>query len=497
MAENTVQTPERPAKKRNKRSLPDSFVILALCLVAVATSGALISLTTPDVAMPTIANVLNAPVEGFGSAMGVCVFVLVLGGFLGIVNETKSLEVGVAALVRALHGHELVLIPVLMLLFGIGGSTYGMMEETVPFYILLATTMFAAGFDTLTGALVVLLGAGAGCIGSTVNPFSVGVAAAALTDLGIEVNQGLLIGVGLVLFVICEAVSIFFVMRYARRVLNDKGSTFMSLQEQKAAAEEFGTTDDNRDELLANSRLSGVQKTVLILFALTFVVMIVGFVPWQDFGIDVFLAGSDGEDLSGAWSALLTGTPLGLWYFGQATTWFLLMAIVIGIVSRMGSKKLVGTFMKGASELVSTAMILAFARGITVLMATIGLDSYLLTNAANLLTDVPAAIFGPGSFILFFLMSFIIPSSSGLATLSMPIMGPLASMLGFSPDIMIMIYVAAHGLVMLFTPINAVMLAGLALAKVDYLTAMKAVWKPVVVMTVICVAFLTVLMVVL
>lgn len=494
MTETTTDATSAPKKKR---SLPDSFVILAICLIAIAVIGAIVSLSTPEVSTPTLANVLNAPIEGFGSAMGVCVFVLVLGGFLGIVNETKSLETGVAALVRALHGHELVLIPVLMLLFGIGGSTYGMMEETVPFYILLATTMFAAGFDTLTGALVVLLGAGAGCIGSTVNPFSVGVASAALTDLGIEVNQGLLIGVGLALFVIAEGVSIFFVMRYARRVLDDKGSTFMSLQEQKAAAEEFGATDGNRESLLADSRLSGIQKVVLILFALTFVVMIIGFVPWQDFGIDLFLAGGTADDPSGAWSALLTGTPLGMWYFSEATTWFLLMAVIIGIVSRMGSKKLVGTFMKGASELVSTAMILAFARGITVLMGTIGLDAYLLTNAANLLADVPAAVFGPGSFILFFLMSFVIPSSSGLATLSMPIMGPLASMLGFSPDVMIMMYVAAHGIVMLFTPINAVMLAGLALAKVDYLTAMRAVWKPVVVMTVACVAFLTVMMVVL
>lgn len=476
----------KPGKKK-KRALPDTFVILAICLVVVAIAGVFVSLSTPDVAMPTLANVLNAPVEGFASAMGVCVFVIVLGGFLGIVNETKSLDVGVAALIRALRGHELVLIPVLMLLFGLGGSTYGMMEETVPFYILLAATMFAAGFDTLTGALVVLLGAGAGCIGSTVNPFAVGVASAALTDMGIQVSQGEIILLGLVLFVIAEGVSIFFVMRYARKVMRDKGSTFMSLQEQQAAAEEFG----KGSSAMMEARLTGIQKVVLILFGFTFVVMIVGFVPWQDFGITLFMAGASGEDLSGAWSSILTGMPLGTWYFGEATTWFLLMAIVIGVVSRMGSKKLVGTFMRGCADMVSTALVLAFARGIAVLMANIGLDAFLLENAAGMLAGVPAAVFGPGSFLVFFFMSFLVPSSSGLATLSMPIMGPLAATLGFSPEVMVMMYVAAHGVVMLFSPINAVMLAGLGLAKVDYATAMRAIWKPVVIITVLCVGVLT------
>ena len=348
-----------------------------------------------------------------------------------------------------------------MLLFGICGSTYGMMEETVPFYILLAATMFAAGFDTLTGALVVLLGAGAGCIGSTVNPFSVGVATAALTDLGIPIDQGLIIGFGLVLFVIAEAISIFFVMRYAKKVKADKGSTFMSLQEQEDAEKEYGQMEEDAENPSFSAVLSGKQKIVLVLFALTFVIMIVGFVPWQNFGIDLF------------------------------------MAIVIGLFARLSGKDIVGTFLGGCAEMVSVALVIALARSVAVIMSETALDTFILTNAANALAGVPAFIFAPATFLFYFVLSFAIPSSSGMATLAMPIMGPLSDGLGFSPEVMVMIYVAAHGLVAIITPMNGAVLAGLALAKVQYATMLKAVMKVIVVTAIVCVIVLTAAMLIL
>ena len=412
-------------KKRKKKGAPDSFIILVACLIVVALVTVAMSFFTSEVTGASFADVLTSPVLGFSSAMQVCVFVLVLGGFLAMVNKTGALDTGVATLVRALKGRELVLIPILMLLFGICGSTYGMMEETVPFYILLAATMYAAGFDTLTGALVVLLGAGAGCIGSTVNPFSVGVATAALTDMGIAIDQGVIIGFG------------------------------------------------------------------LVLFALTFVVMIVGFVPWQNFGIDVFMAGGSVDDPAGAWSAVLTGVPLGMWYFNEATAWFLLMAIVIGIFARFAGKDIVKTFLGGCAEMVSVALVIALARSVAVIMGETQLDTFILTNAANALSGVPAFIFAPATFLFYFVLSFAIPSSSGMATLAMPIMGPLTNGLGFSAEVMVMIYVAAHGLVAIITPLNGAVLAGLALAKVQYATMLKWVMKVIVVTGIVLVVVLT------
>lgn len=478
-------------RRKKKKGSPDSFIILIVCLIVVALATVVVSFFTTDVTSATFADVLTAPVLGFASAMQVCLFVLVLGGFLGMVNKTGALDAGVATLVRSLKGHELILIPILMLLFGICGSTYGMLEETVPFYVLLAATMFAAGFDTLTGALVVLLGAGAGCIGSTVNPFSVGVATASLTDLGIQIDQGIIVIFGLVLFVIAEAISIIFVMRYAKKVKADKGSTFMSLQEQEDAEKEFGALEESEDKAVLSAVLTGKQKIVLVLFALTFVVMIVGFVPWQNFGIDFFMAGGSVDNPAGAWSAFLAGVPLGMWYFNEATAWFMLMAIVIGLFARFSGKEIVGTFLSGCAELVGVALVIALARSIAVVMASTGLDAFILANAADMLSGVSASVFAPAAFAFYFILSLAIPSSSGMATLSMPIMGPLAVDLGFSPEIMVMIYTAAHGVVALFTPMNGAMLAGLALAKVSYPTMLKSIFKVLVVTTIACVVVLT------
>lgn len=162
---------------------------------------------------------------------------MILGGFLGMMTETGALDNGIAVLVQKLKGNEIMLVPVLMLIFSLGGTTYGMCEETVPFYALLAATMMAAGFDPMVGAATVLLGAGCGCLGSTVNPFAVGAAVDALTGVGIEVNQSIIIGLGAVLWIVTTAISIFFVMGYAKKVKADKGSTILSMQELKDAEE--------------------------------------------------------------------------------------------------------------------------------------------------------------------------------------------------------------------------------------------------------------------
>ena len=179
-----------------------------------------------------LSDILMSPILGFESAIDVCIFVLILGGFLAIVTKTGALETGIQVLVKKLKGRELILIPILMLIFSIGGTTYGMLEETVGFYVLLAATMMAAGMDPLVGAATILLGAGSGVLGSTINPFATGVAISALPET-IQVNQGLIILIGVVLWITTLTISIIFVMNYASKVKKDKGSTFLSLREQK------------------------------------------------------------------------------------------------------------------------------------------------------------------------------------------------------------------------------------------------------------------------
>ena len=482
---------------KKKRGMPSSFTILLALLAIVAVITVIVSGTSGGaVTAARLSDFCTAPILGFADALPVCLFVMILGGFLGMMTETGALDNGIAVLVQKLKGNEIMLIPVLMLIFSLGGTTYGMCEETVPFYALLAATMMAAGFDPMVGAATVLLGAGCGCLGSTVNPFAVGAAVDALTGVGIEVNQSIIIGLGAVLWIVTTAMSIVFVMNYAKKVKADKGSTILSMQELKDAEEAHGKA---ASEVHKEVKLTGRQKGVLIAFAFTFVVMIVGFIPLADLNEGVanfFDAGAvydaDGNAVVQGWSALITGLPIGQWYFDEASTWFFLMAILIGIIGGLSEKQIVNTFITGAADMMSVVLVIALARGISVLMANTGLDVYVLDAAANALAGLSGVIFAPMSFLVYFGLSFLIPSTSGMATVSMPIMGPLAVKLGFSPEVMVMIFSAAIGVVNLFTPTSGAIMGGLALAKIEWTTWLKFALKLIVALSVVCAIILTV-----
>ncbi len=482
---------------KKKRGMPSSFTILLALLAIVAVVTVIVSGTSGGaVTAARLSDFCTAPVKGFADALPVCLFVMILGGFLGMMTETGALDNGIAVLVQKLKGNEIMLIPVLMFIFSLGGTTYGMCEETVPFYALLAATMMAAGFDPMVGAATVLLGAGCGCLGSTVNPFAVGAAVDALTGVGIEVNQSIIIGLGAVLWIVTTVMSILFVMSYAKKVKADKGSTILSMQELKDAEEAHGKA---ASEVHKEVKLTGRQKGVLIAFAFTFVVMIVGFIPLADLNEGVanfFDAGAvydaDGNAVVQGWSALITGLPIGQWYFDEASTWFFLMAILIGIIGGLSEKQIVNTFITGAADMMSVVLVIALARGISVLMASTGLDVYVLDAAANALAGLSGVIFAPMSFLVYFGLSFLIPSTSGMATVSMPIMGPLAVKLGFSPEVMVMIFSAAIGVVNLFTPTSGAIMGGLALAKIEWTTWLKFALKLIVALSVVCAVILTV-----
>ena len=442
----------------------------------------------------TLSQTLMAPVYGFVGADGIdgaiqiCFFVLILGAFLKMVNSTKAIEDGIEVLVRKLKGKELILIPVLMIIFSIGGTTYGMLEETVGFYALLAVAMVASGMDTIVSSAVVLLGAGSGVLGSTVNPFAVGAAVDAATKVlpeGFTINQGTIIGLGTILWLSSLAISIFFVMRYAKKLIKKKGSTFLSLQEQKDMNETYADKDTTKVY-----HLTGKQKLTLWLFGLTFVVMIIGFIPWEDLAPGVF-------EFFSKFTGKLVGEPLGYWYFNEASLWFLIMTIVIGIVNGYREKEIVDIFIDGADDMVSVILVIAVARGASILMQQTYLDNYIIYNASNALQNVPKGVFAPLNYILHVGLSVLVPSSSGLATLSSPIMGPLAYQIGYNVEVTLMEMVAANGLVNLFTPTCGAIMGGLALAKVQYTTWLKWAAKVIVTIAIANMIILTVAMILL
>lgn len=469
------------AKKQRKKVMLTSFSIILIIIFVLGIISHLLPEATfingeivngSGVVGAKLSDILLSPFLGFEDAVDVAIFVMILGGLLKVVDKTKAFETGVKVLVKKLKGKELVLIPILMFVFSIAGTTYGMLEETVGFYALLSATMVMAGMDTLVASATILLGAGVGVLGSTVNPFAVGAAVSSLPD-GIQANQGLLIGIGAILWILAYLIAVYFVMKYARKVKEDKGSTFLSLREQKAMEKKYLKEEDNEKEV----KLTGKQKATLWLFASAFVVMILGFIPWGSFGVTM-----------PSFTAILSGNPLGDWYFYDSALWFLIISIVIAAVNDFGEKGFVDVFVDGADDMIGVILIVAIARGASVLMSTTYLDNYIIYNAAELLKGTPAILYAPLNYLLHILLSILVPSSSGIAALSTPIMAPLTQTLGFSVETNIMILVAANGLVNLITPTCGAIMGGLALAKVEYSTWFKWAFK-----VVLCLALMSII----
>jgi uncharacterized ion transporter superfamily protein YfcC len=378
-------------------------------------------------------------------AIDVALFIIVIGGFLGVTMKTGAIQAGIGRLVARLRGREKWMIPLLMTVFAIGGTTYGMAEESLAFYALIITVMIAAGYDALTGAAIVLLGAGIGTLGSTINPFATGIASG---FAGIAISDGL-IG-RLVILVVGLAIGIWFVMRYAGRVKRDPTASLVydmkADNEARFRSEEAGAGE---------AAMTGRHKAILIVFGVAFLVMMYGVIPWEDMGVAI---------------------PTLWWWFPEMTASFLLFAVIIGLIGRMSEGDLTSTFVAGAGELLGVALIIGIARGITVIMSNGQITDTVLHWAEVALADVGQAAFSIVMYLLFLPLSFLIPSSSGLATVAMPIMAPLAGFVEVPARLVVTAYQSASGLMNLFIPTSAVVMGGLAIARVPYGRYLKWVW---------------------
>ncbi|HMB13162.1 MAG TPA: YfcC family protein [Roseovarius sp.] len=396
-------------------------------------------------------DVLLAPIGGFydpdsyaANAIDVALFVLMLGGFLGVVNATGSINTGIRQSMRAMEGREIWMIPILMTLFAAGGTSYGMAEETLAFYAILLPVVLRAGYDAVTGVAIILIGAGIGVLGSTINPFATIIAANAasipFTD-GIVLRFVILLG-GL-------AICIAYVVRYAQRVKTERDRSVVARQ-WSTHERHFLKDGDTADE---DDTLSGTQKIILIIFAATFGAMIWG-VATQD------------------------------WWMARMGALFLGSAIVIGIIGRLGEKGLTGAFVDGARDLLGVALVIGLARGIVVIMEQGLIVDTILHAAAETLGDLSSVVFISAMFGIEVAMSFFVPSSSGLAVLSMPILAPLADFAGVGRDLVVTAYQSANGLVNLINPTFAVVIGGLAIGRVPYDRWIVFIWPLLVILTV-------------
>ena len=381
---------------------------------------------------------------------------VMVGGFLGVVMKTGAIDAGVSNVVRILNGREIWLIPVLMLMFSLGGTSFGMWEETMAFYPLLIPVFLAAGYDPLVGIAVVLLGSGAGVLASTVNPFATGIASG---FAGVSLGDGLV--TRLLMLAVFDAAAIWYVMAYARRVRAHPEKSLVAGISRLASPPKGGDTP----------ALTFRRKVTLALFAGVFLVMIYAVIPFDEIGVPIPTLG---------------------WWFPELSGLFLAGGVVIGLAYGLKEQELADAFVSGAADLVGVGLIIGISRGITVLMDGGRITDTVLYWGEQALQGAGSVSFILLVYLIYLPLSILIPSSSGLATLSIPILAPLSQFAGIGGELIVTAFQSASGLVNIVTPTAAVVMGGLALGDVPYDRWIRFVWKLILIFFALTIGFLAV-----
>ena len=455
--------------KESKFRMPTAYTILFILIILVAVSTWIIPAGTYeyendvpitgtyheiDANPQGVGAVLKAAFSGFYDAVDVCVFILMVGGFLGVVMKTGAVDAGVGTVIRRLGGREKWLIPILMLFFGLGGSTFGMWEETMAFYPLLIPVFLAAGYDAVVGISVILLGAGTGVLSSTVNPFATGIAAG---FAGVSLGDGILLRV--LQWIVLESAAIWFVMAYAARVKKNPSKSVVGVGAGKIQV-------SMEDQVPFTPK----RKVIMTLFALVFLVMIYGVIPFDEMGLPLPTLG---------------------WWFPELSALFLVGGVIIGFIDGQREDEVAETFVAGCADLLGVGFIIGVSRGITVLMNDGNITGTILHWGENALAGAGAVTFTLLVFLIYLPLSVLIPSSSGLATLSVPILAPLGQFAGVGGALVVTAFQSASGLVNMITPTAAVVMGALALGHVPYDKWIKYVWKLILYFLLLTLVFLT------
>jgi len=395
-------------------------------------------------------------------AIDVALFILLIGGFLGVTMKTGAIDAGIGSVVKSLGTRGKVLITVLMIIFAAGGTFYGMAEESLAFYPLIIAAMIALGYDALSAVALIMLGAGIGTIGSTVNPFATGIATGIA---GIPLMEG--VQYRIAILVIGAIIGIWYVLRYASKVLKDPSKSVVADMKEENEKQFLGGNQAGE-----TTELTSRRKIILALFGFAFVFMIISVIPWSDLGI---------TRITTRW-----------WWFGEMSAWFMVMGIVIGFVGGLGEEGTVNAFIDGARDMLGVALVVAVARGISVIMTNGMIIDTVLFWCQQALSGLTSVAFINTIFLLYVPLAFLIPSSSGLATVTMPVMAPLAGFAGVPTHLVVTAYQSASGLVNLVTPTFAVVTGGLAIGRISFAVWWKWVALLVLLLAILCMVVLSI-----
>ena len=410
--------------------------------------------------------------------IGVIVFIMSIGAFISISFATRSLEVAVAAMANRLRSKGWLLIASVMVLFSLLGSTMGFSVETLGFYALFIPLITALGYDRLVTAAMIIVGSVTGVMGSTVNPFSIGVAAG---EAGVGIGDGIVLR--LILWVLLTAMGVAWVLRYAARVRSDPKASLVGLDRVEPeddsptgqGAPGLGGGANGAAEATGDGQtLTAIQKWVLAITIFAFGLMIFSVIPWSS-----ILGGTTGPADYYVTHVVAAAVPYWFeldWWFPQLAMLFLIASVLVGWVAKMNEKEIVRLIAAGASDMMSPAMVMLLAGGVSAIMTNTQTLGTILNAMEQLIAGASAGAFAIAALVVNIPLAFLIPSSSGHAALAMPLLSPLADFAGVSRAITITAWMLGHGLTLLASPTNVVVVGGLAIAKVGYDQYVRFLW---------------------
>lgn len=395
-------------------------------------------------------DVLQAPTRGIQEAIEVVAFILIVGGSFQVITKTGAITSGMGRVVRRFKNKDILIIPIAMVLFALGGTSFGMAEETLPFFAIFMPIMMAMGFDSMTAFMVVFVGARTGYIASTINPFNVLIAQGIL---GIQGNPQLWLR--MIAWVVLTAVAITWVVLYARRVKKNPESS-ITFEDDIAKKVEFAA-----DESALDAEFTGRQKGVLAVFIAGMCLII--------------------------WGLVTQG-----WYMNEISAVFLAMGLLAGVIAGFSQDVIAQEFVAGIADFAFSATVVGLARGILVIASDGMIIDTILNALATGLGGIPAVLFTTLLYAVENLLAILVPSSSGLAALTAPIFGPLTELVGLNPEAAVWALSMGSATMSLICPTSAILVAGLGVCKIKLGQWWKTVWKFFLVVSLINIVFVAI-----
>lgn len=395
-------------------------------------------------------DVLQAPTRGIQEAIEVVAFILIVGGSFQVITKTGAITSGMGRVVRRFKNKDILIIPIAMVLFALGGTSFGMAEETLPFFAIFMPIMMAMGFDSMTAFMVVFVGARTGYIASTINPFNVLIAQGIL---GIQGNPQLWLR--MIAWVVLTAVAITWVVLYARRVKKNPESS-ITFEDDIAKKVEFAA-----DESALDAEFTGRQKGVLAVFIAGMCLII--------------------------WGLVTQG-----WYMNEISAVFLAMGLLAGVIAGFSQDVIAQEFVAGIADFAFSAIVVGLARGILVIASDGMIIDTILNALATGLGGIPAVLFTTLLYAVENLLAILVPSSSGLAALTAPIFGPLTELMRLNPEAAVWALSMGSATMSLICPTSAILVAGLGVCKIKLGQWWKTVWKFFLVVSLINIVFVAI-----